>query len=115
MLRNELRTSFDQSSNEFIHSIPHLLRSTSEYCRWSDDEVEGLCCSGDGASADSSELVLEAACIACLADRISDNGSEWRLVKPATSPLNIADKAPVSKPGVIRKSMWLGTAVIIIF
>ena len=53
----------------------HLLRSTSEYWRWSD--VDCLCLSGDGPSAaDSSELVLEAASIACRADRISDSGSE---------------------------------------
>ena len=84
----------------------YLLRSTSEYCRWSDDAVEGLCCSGEGASevcsAASSEFVLDAVSIACLADRISDIGSEWRLVKPATSPLNIADKAPVPPAELIR-------------
>ena len=88
--------------SQFTEPRPtYLLRSTSEYCRWSDEEVEGLCCSGDGASADSSELVLEAVCIACLADRISESGSEWRRVKPATSPINIAEKVPVPSMRVV--------------
>ena len=66
--------------------------------------MDGLCLSGDGPSAaDSSELVLEAASIACRADRISDSGSEWRLVKPAISSLNKSDKAP----GLAAVGCWL--------